>query len=184
MTVSKTDGYTGTAKWLHWGMALIWLGSWCVGILASHWREELNPHHELTFLHKAAASTLLFLIVLRVLWRLIKRPPALPASMSPLMQRGAALGHVLLYALALMALPVSGWYWSSVADKAILVAGLFVLPPLVAPNPDLYDVAKLVHTWIAWFCGALVGGHLLVVLKHHFLDKDDILVRMLPRTKP
>ena len=44
MTVAKTDGYTGTAKWLHWGMALIWLGNWCVGILASHWREELNPH--------------------------------------------------------------------------------------------------------------------------------------------
>lgn len=35
MTVSKTDGYTGTAKWLHWGMALIWLGSWGVGILAT-----------------------------------------------------------------------------------------------------------------------------------------------------
>lgn len=36
MTVSKIDGYTGTAKWLHWGMALIWLGSWGVGILATH----------------------------------------------------------------------------------------------------------------------------------------------------
>lgn len=72
------------------------------------------------------------------------------------MKRGAALGHVLLYALALMALPLSGWYWSSVADKPILVASLFILQPLVAPNPDLYDLAKLVRTWTAWFCGALV----------------------------
>lgn len=183
MTVSETDGYTGTAKWLHWGMALIWLGSWGVGILATHWRDELNPHHELTFLHKATASTLLFLVVVRVFWRLLKRPPAFPVSMNPLMRRGAALGHILLYALALMALPLSGWYWSSVADKPILVASLFILPPLVAPNPDLYDLAKLVHTWIAWFCGALVGGHALVALKHHFVDKDDILNGMLPKSR-
>ncbi|MHC8285672.1 cytochrome b [Pseudomonas sp. XS1P51] len=155
-----------------------------MGILATHWRDELNPHHELTYLHKAAASTLLFLFVVRVFWRLVKRPPALPVSMSPLMKRGAVLGHVLLYAVALMALPLSGWYWSSVADKPIIVAGLFILLPLVAPNPDLYDLAKSVHAWTAWCSGALVGGHLLVALKHHFLDKDDILARMLPRTKP
>lgn len=74
-----------------------------------------------------------------------------------------------------MALPLSGWCWSSVADKPILVAGLFNLSPLVAPNPDLYDLAKLVHSWTAWFCGALIGGHVLVALKHHFVDKDDIL---------
>lgn len=183
MTIQKDEGYSSPAKWLHWIMAVIWMGSWVVGILATHWRDELNQHHELTFLHKAAASTLLFLIVVRVSWRLLKRPPALPESMSPLMKRAAVVGHVLLYALALMALPLSGWYWSSVADKPILVAGLFVLPPLVSPDRDLYDLAKLVHTWTAWVCGALVGGHLLVALKHHFVDKDEILTGMLPTSK-
>lgn len=180
MTPSKTTGYTGTAKLLHWGMGLIWLAAWTVGILATHWRDELNAHHELTFLHKAVASTLLFLIVLRVAWRLTHRPPALPASMSAAMQRGAMVGHVLLYVVALVALPLSGWYWSSVADKAIMVAGLFVLPPLVGADPDLYDLAKTIHTWTAWFCGALIGGHVLVALKHHFFEKDDVLVGMLP----
>jgi cytochrome b561 len=57
-------------------MALIWLGNWCFGILAIHWLEDLNPHHELIFLHKAATSTLLFLIVLQISWRSIKRPLA------------------------------------------------------------------------------------------------------------
>lgn len=51
------------------------------------------------------------------------------------MKRGAVLGHVLLYALALIALPVSGWYWRSVADKAILVAGLSALAPLSRAQP-------------------------------------------------
>jgi cytochrome b561 len=103
--------------------------------------------------------------------------------MSPLMQRGAIVGHILLYAVALIALPLSGWYWSSVADKPIVVAGLFVLPSLVNPDPELYDLAKYVHTWTAWFCGALIGGHVLVALKHHFVDKDDVLDGMLPGTR-
>ncbi|WP_409488188.1 hypothetical protein ACK1U3_21320 [Pseudomonas promysalinigenes] len=62
--------------------ALIWICAWVVGIVAVHWREELNTHHVLTFLHKALASTLLFLIVLRVAWRLTHPAPDLPDTMS------------------------------------------------------------------------------------------------------
>ena len=179
MPKEKTTEYTNTAKWLHWGMALVWMSSWALGILATHWRDELNPHHELTFLHKALASTLLVMIVVRVAWRLKNPPPAFPDHMSGLMKQGAMIGHILLYAIALIALPLSGWYWSSVADKPILVAGLFLLPPLVAPDPDLYDLTKYIHTWTSWCCGALVGGHLLMAIKHHLIDKDDVLAGML-----
>ena len=178
--MAKTGSYTGAAKWLHWGMALIWIGAWIVGILATHWRDEFNAHHELTFLHKALASTVLFLIVVRIAWRLTHPAPALPGSMSPLMKRGAVVGHVMLYAVALIGLPLSGWYWSSVADKPIMVAGLFMLPPLVDPDQSLYYLAKGIHTYTAWLCGTLVGGHVLVALKHHFFEKDDVLSGMLP----
>ena len=51
--MAQKQSYTGTAKFLHWIMAFIWLVAWCISILATHWREELNAHHELTFLHKA-----------------------------------------------------------------------------------------------------------------------------------
>ncbi|MFU2327989.1 cytochrome b [Pseudomonas sp. NFX98] len=178
--MAKEGSYTGTAKWLHWGMALIWVAAWVIGIVATHWRDEFNAHHELTFLHKAMASTLLFLIVARVAWRLSHPTPALPDSMSPMMKRGAYVGHLLLYAVALIGLPLSGWYWSSVADKPIMVAALFALPPLVDPDQSLYDLAKAIHTYTAWMCGALIGGHMLVALKHHFVEKDDVLKGMLP----
>jgi cytochrome b561 len=183
MQETKTTEYTSTAKWLHWGMALVWVVSWTMGMLATHWRDELNPLHGLTFLHKALASTLLFAIVIRVAWRLTHRPPALPESMSAAMKRGAMVGHVLLYAVALIALPLSGWYWSSVADKPILVLGLFLLPSLVPADPDLYDLAKNIHTWTSWCCGALVGGHLLIAIKHLLIDKDNVLTGMLPKFK-
>lgn len=178
--MTQVKSYTATAKWLHWGMALIWITAWVIGIVAVHWRDEFNPQHQLTFLHKAMASTLLFLVVLRIAWRLTHAAPALPDTMTPLVKRAAFIGHLLLYIVALVGLPLSGWYWSSVADKPILVAGIFLLPPLVEADKSLYDLAKAIHTYCAWLCGILVGGHMIVALKHHFMDKDKVLAGMLP----
>lgn len=76
--MARPGNYTATAKWLHWGMALIWIAAWFIGILATRWRDELNPGHGLTILHKAIASTLLFLIVIRVAWRLTHPTPRCP----------------------------------------------------------------------------------------------------------
>jgi cytochrome b561 len=163
-------------------MAAIWIFSWCAGMIAVHLREELNPHHAITAVHKASAATILFLVVVRIAWRLAHPAPPLPTSMSPLIQRVAHAGHLALYAVALVALPVSGWMWSSVADKPIFVLGLFFLPPLVAPHPEFYDLAKWVHTLTAWTTGALVGGHIIVALKHHFIDRDGVMQTMLPTT--
>jgi cytochrome b561 len=172
--------YTPVAKALHWLMAAIWIVAWFLGVGAVYMRDAWNPHHGLTITHKALASTLLFLIVLRVAWRLTHPTPALPDSMSPLMKRAAAIGHLALYAVALLALPISGWLWSSVAGKPILVLGLFQLPPLTAPAKEWYDLAKLAHVTLAWSTGALVLGHVLVALKHHFVERDGILRGMLP----
>lgn len=180
---SSVAHYSAPAKWLHWLMAAIWIFAWLVGVAAVYLRDWVNEDHSLTILHKAFASTLVLLIVLRLIWRFIKQPPALPSSMSPFMQKGAKLGHILLYAVALFGLPLSGWYWSSVADHPVAVLYLFELPPIAPANEALYDMAKYVHRGFAWFSAALVGGHALVALKHHFIDKDGVLLSMLPRRK-
>jgi FMN-dependent NADH-azoreductase len=143
-------------------------------------RDELNAHHQLTFLHKAIASTVLFLTALRIVWRITHPTPPLPATMSPAMQKAAHLGHYALYAIALIALPLSGWMWSSVADKPVMMLGFIHLPMLVAPAPEYYDTAKLIHRSIAWSFGLVVLGHIAAALKHHFVDKDDVLQSMLP----
>lgn len=175
--------YTGTAKFLHWLMAGMWIAAWILGIIAVYWRDEFNPDHSITVLHKTIASALLFLIVVRVAWRWTHPAPPLPASMSPAMQRGAVIGHLALYVLALIALPVSGWAWSSVADKPISVLGLFQLPHILPTNPEAYDLVKWIHKTLAWLTGALVGGHLLLALKHHVIDRDHVLKGMLPRKR-
>jgi cytochrome b561 len=184
MTASNNSAiahsYNPVSKFQHWLMALIWVSAWIIGFIGVHFRDELNAHHELTFLHKAISSTVIFLTALRIVWLLTHPVPSLPASMSPAMQRAAHLAHYALYAVALIALPLSGWMWSSVADKPIMMLGLFHLPPLVAPAPEYYDLAKLVHRFLAWSFGLVVLGHAGAALKHHLVDKDGVLNSMLP----
>ena len=178
---SSNSSYTSTAKLLHWLMGSIWIAVWIVGFLAVYFRDSLNPAHGLTFWYKAFASALLFLLVLRVAWRATHTPPPMPAQMTTNMKRAAHLGHLTLYMLALAALPISGWMWSSVADKPIMMLGLFQLPPLVSPMPDAYDLAKWVHVACAWTSALLVVGHIAMALKHHLVDKDHVLQSMAPR---
>lgn len=178
--MNQSHSYTATAKTLHWLMALIWIFVWIVGILAVHGRDTFNPQHGLTILHKAVASTLLALIVIRIIWRLTHTPPALPDTMSKQMQQMAKLGHFALYVFALLGMPITGWLLSSFADKPVLFAGLFILPPLTGPKPEYTELMREIHTYMAWFCGLVVGGHILVALKHHFIDKDNVLMSMAP----
>jgi cytochrome b561 len=163
-------------------MGAIWLGVWLAGFLAVHWREQLNPHHGLTVWHKAIAITLVFLVVLRVFWRLVSPPPALPGSMGPRMKRAASAGHLAIYALALVALPMSGWALSSVAGKPVMMLGLVEIPAyLPQQGKDIVETVRAIHTWLSWLCGAMVLGHMVLAFKHHVVDKDGVLTGMLPR---
>lgn len=175
-----TQKYHPLSMTFHWVSAGLWGSAWLIGLVAVHAREALNPHHGLTTLHKAIASVIIFLSVLRVIWRLQQPSPSLPLTMSPAMRAVAHAAHYALYAFALFALPLSGWYWSSVADKPILVLGLIHLPPLVAPAPEMYTSAKTIHQWAAWLVGVLVVGHVAAAIKHHVVDKDGVLQSMLP----
>ncbi|WP_397449701.1 cytochrome b [Pseudomonas sp. NA-150] len=183
MRSEKATGYTATAKWLHWGIGAIWIVSWCLGMLGAYTRDIFSTDPSLTFVHKGLASTVLFLVILRVAWRLTHPVPALPLSVSSGMRRGAAIGHLFLYLIPLCLVPLSGWYWSSVAGKPIMLMGFFRLPSLVGPDQSMYDVALWTHTLSAWLAGALVGGHILLALKHHFLDRDAVLSGMLPEKR-
>lgn len=179
----KVEHYSAVSKWLHWLMAGIWIASWFAGAMAVYLRDQLNPEYGITFFHKALASSILLLILVRLVWRFLNKPPALPSSMSPFMQKGAKFGHYMLYAVALIGLPVSGWYWSSVAGHPVEVFYLLELPAIAAENEALYNLGKNIHFVFAWFSGALVAGHALVALKHHFIDKDTVLLSMMPKKK-
>lgn len=178
---TMTTRYTHTAIALHWLMAAGLIGTFCLGVYM----------HELPFSptklklyswHKWAGITLFMLVLIRVAWRAGHRPPELPATMSASMRQAAVLAHVALY-LLMLAIPVTGWLMSSAKGVTTVWFGVFPLPDLVAKDKALGDLLRAVHESLNYGLLALVVGHVGAALKHHLVDRDDVLARMLPRRR-
>ena len=169
--------YTPTAIALHWLLALGILVAFCVGVYMSDL--PFSPQRlKLYNWHKWAGVTILALSALRLLWRLTHRPPAdVPM---PAWQRLAAHGtHHLLY-LLFFAVPLVGWAYSSAAGFPIVLFGVLPLPDFVSPDKALSEAIKPWHGWLAYAMAVLVVLHVAGALKHHFVDRDGLLARMLP----
>lgn len=173
-----TAHYTRTAQSLHWLMAVLLIGLFGFGFYMADL--PLSPQ-KLKFYswHKWAGVTAFLLVWLRLAWRVTHRPPALPANMPPLMQVAAHAGHFMLYAL-MLAIPLSGWLMSSAKGFQTVWFGVLPIPDLLDKNKELGDLLKTVHLSLNLLFAAAIAGHVGMALKHHFIDKDDILTRMLP----
>ena len=132
--------------------------------------------------HKSIGMTIFILIFARLLWRLLNQVPSLPPQMSINERRLAHTTHWLFYVL-LLCLPIAGWITSSASNLTVSWFGLFTWPDLVEQNKQLADIAKEVHEFLGWILFAVIGLHFTAALRHHFILKDDVLVRMLPRLR-
>ena len=133
--------------------------------------------------HKWLGVSLFALVALRLLWRLLNPPPPLPASISPNARRLAHLGHLALYGL-MFAIPLVGYFYSLAAGYPVVWFGVIELPVLIDPNPTLKPILKEAHELVANLMWITVAGHALVALKHHFIDRDSVLSRMVPGLNP
>ncbi len=172
------DRYTPTAKALHWLMAMLFFGLLALGFYMHDL--PLSPEKlKLYSWHKWAGVTAFLLVWFRLLWRVTHRPPALPASMSPVMQFAAHAGHCLLYVLMLV-IPLSGWLMSSAKGFQTVWFGVLPIPDLLDKNKEIGDLLQTVHMSLNLLFVTVIAGHIGAALKHHFIDRDDILTRMLP----
>ena len=176
---TEIEHYTPTAKWLHWIMALLiilllMLGFYLSGLPRSPEKTTLIQ------IHKAIGTIVLALAVWRLVWRSNHPAPLLPASISALQQQSTNAVHWALYVL-IFAQPLSGWAMSSARGFPVALGGLIPLPPLVAKDEALGKTLTGVHEVIGWTLAILVIAHVVMALKHHFIDRDGIMLRMLPR---
>ena len=174
--------YTATAIVLHWLLAVVVLGLFGMGLYMADL--PFSPQRlKLYNWHKWAGMCFLILSVLRLLWRLAHRPPVLPAEVSQAMPswqtRAYHATHHLLYVL-FFAVPVAGWAYSSAAGFPIVLFGQLPLPDLLAANKDLAEQIKPLHELLAFALVGLAALHMGAALKHHWLDRDGLLLRMLP----
>ena len=171
-----TTHYTRTAVALHWGIAALVIILLAVGWIMTDMPGSPTKLQVVTW-HKWGGITVLALFFVRGLWRLTHPAPP-PAAAPAWQQRAAHAAHALLYALLLLQ-PLSGWLFSSAAGRQVIYLNLIPLPNLVARNPSLGGVFKELHDAGGTLLALVIALHALAALKHHFVDRDDTLRRML-----
>ena len=180
MATDSSNRYTGAAIALHWLLALMILGSMGFGWYMSDLPFSLQ-RVKLYNWHKWAGITILTLSLLRLLWRLTHRPPALSERirrvMPPWQQSASEWTHRLMY-LLFFAVPLIGWAYSSAAGFPVVWFGVLALPDFVPKDKALSEAIKPFHAIAAYTLLALVVLHVAAALKHHFVDRDGLLARI------
>lgn len=169
--------YGWVAISLHWLIAIIVIGLIIVGLYMVELTIGLRKL-QLYGWHKEYGILVLFLVILRLAWRLSNLTPELPAHMPTYEKIGARSAHYLFYIL-LFTLPLTGWMMSSAAGLPVSFFHLFILPDLVSPDPTLMQTLISIHKWLAYTLIAILTLHILAALQHHFYYKDEILKRIL-----
>lgn len=174
--------YSRVAIILHWATALLILTTIPLGIYGAS--SESAAAQTATNTHKSIGILILTLTLVRVAWRLGHKPPPLPGDMTPALRRIAKTTHIAFYVL-LLVLPLSGWWMSSAVPKRHPFGfGLFEVPFLPVPRGFASaGPAHFVHVNLGFLMLGLVVLHILAALKHHLIDGDDVVARMLPASR-
>jgi cytochrome b561 len=175
---NTTRSWGAVSKALHWLIVLLIINQWVIASRADNLPLGAEKLQALAW-HKSFGMTILALAIVRLVWRWLNPVPTLAGLVKPWERTLASLSHVLLYAL-IFAMPFSGWMMSSARNFPVSWFGLYQFPDLVAPDKGLYEFMRDLHhtLFTALVCVALL--HIAGALKHHFVDKNEVLKRMLP----
>jgi len=176
MQVTNTPmRYGAVSQNIHWLTAALVIVLLVMGKAGDIEAEQSN---ELYFWHSSLGIAVLLLVVVRLFWHLISRPPALPSSMSTFARMAARTLHVCFY-LLLIALPLSGWLMASAEGAPIAFFGISISSADMGKGGE--EFWEETHEVLANALLFIATLHALAALKHHLVDKDDVLRRMLPR---
>jgi cytochrome b561 len=129
--------------------------------------------------HKSIGMTVFLLAIVRLVWRWMNPVPDLTAETQPWERTLAKISHVLLYAL-IFAVPLTGLLMSQAKNFPVSWFHLFQWPDLVTPDPALSESMESTHKILVKVLVGVALLHIAGALKHHFIDKNNVLKRMLP----
>lgn len=172
------------SRLLHWVTAALVLFQLGLGLWMTTFAADLLERFRLTQIHKSWGVVIFFLALARVVWRLANRAaPGMPAGTPAWQARAAAASHRLLYGL-LLVMPLSGWAAAAASPLQDLLGldnaafGIVLPDPWVPGDAAVEAVARAMHFWCAWLLTVVLAAHVAAALKHHFVDRDDVLARM------
>lgn len=187
--MNSETGWGWPARVLHWVMAFLIIGMLVFGTYMSNFQTDLIAQYNSIQTHKSIGFTVFVLALVRVVWRLMqKRTPTLPADMPGWQRSASHVSHALLYIL-IVAMPLSGWLMASASplnDEGAypiqirnMVFGLFEMPdPFPTGDKALTETLLAVHATLAILLAVILLVHVAAAVKHHVVDRDRILMRM------
>jgi cytochrome b561 len=170
------SGYSRVAIALHWTIAVMILGNLAGGILAD--QVDKATAGAIMSVHKPLGITVLALSLVRLGWRLSHGFPRYPDSV-PVWDAGLSRATHVAFYLLMIAVPLAGWMMVSAGPRPLEWFGLFPIPKLPVSEATA-DAAHGAHVRLAYLTLILLALHVAGALKHHFVDRDDVLARMLP----
>src|SRR5574340_698647 len=176
---NTTNRYGALSIGLHWLMLLLLAAVYAAIELREIFPKGSDPREALKALHFMLGLSVFALVWLRLAIRLSEPTPRIEPEPVAWERLSSTVMHVALYVL-MIGLPLGGWLVLSAAGKPIPFFGL-QLPPLIGENKDLAKLLKEMHETIGTVGYYLIGLHTAAALFHHYIKRDNTLVRMLPR---
>jgi cytochrome b561 len=178
---NREDRYGTIALLLHWSMAVLVVGLAALGLYMVTLPDVGFNTKKVTLVlyHKEFGVLALVLLATRLAWRVTHILPRLVEHLPDWQKIAARFVHLSFYAL-LFALPMTGYFMSSAAGIPVSFFGLFMLPDLVHRDNELFRQYIAIHKWLAYVLILFIFVHAGAALRHHFVNKDDTLRKMLP----
>lgn len=173
---SDVKNYNPVARAIHWLSAIVVIAMFGVGL----WMVDLSYYSQwyktAPHWHKSVGLLLAGLTIFRFIWKLVTPSPRPEGSALEII--GAKLAHMAMYVL-LIVLFVSGYLISTEDGRAIDVFNWFSVPALGALFENQADISGQIHFYTAWALIILAAVHAIAALKHHFINKDNTLRKMI-----
>lgn len=182
-TLASAQRYSRGAIVLHWLIAMLIMLNFAAAWIA----EDMPKAEKMQMMgnHKAIGISILVLTVVRIVWRLMHKAPPMVDTLKAWEAALAKVTHGVLY-LLMLAIPFSGWAMSSAYSKGEPVPffGLFGVPALpVGTDKPTIGMFHEIHEITANLMILLFVIHVAAALKHHLIDKDRTMRRMVPWIK-
>ena len=178
MLLNNRARYGLVAIALHWLMAAGIFFLFGLGLYMTDLDYYDSWYHKGPDLHKALGMIVLLLLIARIPWRFLNvRPEPQGRPWEQRLAHWVHNGHYVLMVLVL----VTGYLIPTAKGEGIDVFGFIEVPSIMRLSGPQEDLAGQVHWLSAWFLVVLGVLHALAAYKHHFVDKDDTLLRMIGR---
>jgi|SRR4051794_6867775 cytochrome b561 len=175
--VTSNDTYGAVAKLFHWLVVLMLAAQFAIGWLMPHISRN-TPNQGLVTWHLSIGSAILFVLLLRFLWRLAF-PVTPDDTLQPWELMISRLTHAALYILV-VGMVLLGWAAAGFYGFDVRLFGLAPLPALAPKGASWAHTAGDVHNFIVWVLLGFIALHVVAALYHYFIKRDQVLQRMLP----